>query len=156
MKPIQLPLAGILNWWESLEDFPKGIIAAYVLVRLTTHAHVMERHDALFRDFLTERRLDAARYIGRVIAIRSVIDYEFDTTDLNRHLHSHLENVEGDNQDLKRLSNNAIPRLMQVDPGWKKARAAWRKLKKTAISNDTLKSFETACMVHGTVRRLQQ
>jgi len=147
------PLPAILKWWEALGDFPRGHIAADVCTRLTIHTNVMEQCEFLFRDFLSER-LDAAQYIGRTLAVRAVIDFQFFGTDINRSLRRHLENVEGDNRDLKRLSNVAIGDHAKVAPEWTKARSSWRRLRKTVISDAELVSFERACIAQAARRRI--
>ena len=103
----------------------------------------------LFREFLTER-LNAGQYLGRTIAIRAVIDFHFMQTDMDRSLRRHLENVEGRDKNLKRLSNAAIGHHMKVAPEWENACKGWFKLKKTVISDAALVAFERACMIQRT------
>ena len=143
-KRVEQPLYAILSWWEAIEDFPRSQIAADVCFRLTTNKDIMDKCETQFRDFLYER-LDAARYIGRTLAVRAVIDFQFFETDMERSLNKHLENVEGDNRDLKRMSNAAIGRHMKVAPEWENARNSWLKLRELAISDASLISFERAC-----------
>jgi hypothetical protein len=135
------PLLAILNWWESLEDFPRDYIASEVCFRLTSHADIMGRHRALFQEFLREE-LPANRHVGRTVAVRAVIDFYFMRNDLDDSLHSHLESVELSVPNFRRLANDAIGRHSQIAPGWYKARDTWHTLKAATISDTMLVSLE--------------
>jgi hypothetical protein len=139
------PLQAILKWWESLEEFPRCHIAADVCFRLTSQTDVMDRHEELFRDYL-EERLNAVSHVGRAIAVRAVIDYIFLQTNLEDSLRGHLENVEGEDAKLRQLSNAAIGQHLKVSPEWKTACRKWRKLKKAALLDETLFSWERLCV----------
>jgi hypothetical protein len=147
------PLHSVLKWWDSLDGFPRWLIAAEVCFHLTDHTDVMEKHGALFRNFL-EQHLSANRHIGRAIAVRATIDYIFTTTNLEASLQRHLENVEGANQVLKRASNAAIARHSKAAPEWKTAQDKWRLLKRKALSDKALVTWERACLTAAIRRRL--
>ena len=122
-------------------------------MRLTQHADIMERHEAIFRDFLTER-IDATRHIGRAISVRAVIDFGLKRTDADDYVSRHLDTVESvESRDLKRLANAAIGRHLQGKPAWDRACRSWRSLKRAALSDASLVSWEGACVVQSPSRR---
>jgi hypothetical protein len=147
------PLHAILDWWETLEEFPRFVVATEVCMRLTQHTNIMERHEALMRDFLTER-LDATRHVGRAVAVRAVIDFGLKRTVIQDYVHQHLETVETlEHHDLKRLANAAIGRHLRGKPAWDRACRSWRALKRAALSDTSLVSWERACIAQSISRR---
>ena len=135
------PLRAILGWWESLEEFSRGHIAVEICFRLTPHGGLGDS-EGQFRDFLTEE-LPANKHIGRVLAIRAVIDFWFWRKQLDGDpTADHLENVEGTDVSLKSLSNAALGRMPQVHTATDSAFDTWRHLRKGAISDASLVSVE--------------
>jgi type II secretory pathway predicted ATPase ExeA len=122
-------------------------------MRLTQHKNIMDRHEPLLNDFPMER-LDATRHIGRAVAVRAVIDFEFRNRSIKKFVKQHLETVETeDNPILKKHANAAIARHLQAEPAWDKAHDTWRALKKGALSDASLLSWERACNVQSILRR---
>lgn len=140
------PLQVILSWWELLEEFPRDWIAAEVYHRLMSRHDGAGRHDILLREYLTED-LVANRHVGRAIAVRAIIDFYFVRAVSQDSMQFHLDAVEGDDADLKQLSNGAIGRHLLNAPGQHRARDTWRALCETAVSDEALLSWERACIV---------
>jgi len=139
------PLDIILAWWEQLEDFPREYVASEVCFRITAHpsAIINERCEALFREYLAER-LVLHRHIGRVIAVRAVIDWYFMRESLDDSMRWHLDAVETGDPKLKAMSNAAVGRNLQYAAGRAIARDTWRALREGAVSDDALVSWERA------------
>lgn len=139
------PLQAIFNWWKSLEDFPREHIAAAVCFRLIPHATIAEA-DRLFRAFLMEK-LPANWHVGRVLAVRAVVDYWFLRDQERQSSTMLLDAVEGPDVELKSLANEALGRGPRIRKETRAARVAWRRLRKTDISDLALETAERNAML---------
>lgn len=134
------PLGTILNWWEGLEGFPREHIAADICLRLIPQADARNAaHE--FSGFLTEE-MPGNWHLGRVLAVRSVIDFWFFCDERTDAVIGHLENVEKQNVRLKSLSNAALGRMPRVRKAVDNARDTWRPLRAGMLSDASLLSLE--------------
>ena len=133
------PLHAILNWWRPLDDFTRPFIAMDVLIGLTSHTDISTRHDVLFHDFLSES-IPAKRQIGRVLAVRAIIDFWFLRDQKRRASTMLLDAVEEEDVLLKSLANAALGRIPQVHKAVDSAFETWRQLREADISDALLVS----------------
>jgi hypothetical protein len=137
------PLDAMLKWWETLDESVYEIFSSMVCFRLTGNGEPME-HAKLFRELLSET-LPANQHIGRALAIRAIVDYEFATE--RDSTPAHLENVEGADIRLKSLSNAALGRMQQRRIAMDEARRSWILIRANEISDNALESAERNAMV---------
>lgn len=143
------PLQVILKWWESLDEFPRFCFASETIIRLTQTPYevIGDNHEELFREYLAEK-LDAPRHLGRTVAVRAAIDFEFSKTSIDNLVEQHLETVETvEHKKIKSLANEAIRRQLENKPGWEKAHREWRSLKSKELSDSFLIEWERKCIV---------
>ena len=139
------PLHAILDWWESLADFPRDHIAADVCSRLIPH-FTTEDTNGLFRGFLIEK-LPANWYVGRALAIRAVVDFWFLCDAQSRDSEMLLEAVETASPSVRSLANDALGRMPQVHRDTDFARDKWLRLRESVVSDAALVSLERTAMI---------
>jgi hypothetical protein len=139
------PLKAILSWWEALDDPPRSWIAADVCLRLIPGADVKQA-EASLRSFL-ENELAANWHVGRVLAVRAVVDYWFMRDRQRDPAADHLESVEGSDVELKSLANAALGRMPEVRKAVEQAFERWQHVREGAISDDALVSAERDAML---------
>lgn len=137
------PLDRIIAWWEPLEDFPRGWVACEVCSRITEYptALISEQAESLFREYLSER-IVVHRHVGRVIAVRAVIDWYFMRESSRDSMEFHLDAVETGDPQLKAMSNAAVARNLQSAAGRQLALDTWTALRAGDVSDDALVSWE--------------
>ena len=130
-------LHAILNWWRTVDDFNRPYIAMDVLFRLSAHTGIHTRYEVLFHEFLSEP-LPAVRHVGRVLSVRSIIDFWFVRKGQSRSTEMFLEAVEEPDIELKSFANAALGQVTHIQQDLDKAYETWRHLRETSISDAAL------------------
>jgi hypothetical protein len=147
------PLQAISDWWEPLDKFHRPFIAMEVCYRLTTAKNIKHDYEVLFRRFLKGSGLTAERHVGRALGIRAVIDFHFVRHDPQKSLEWHLDTVEGEDPDLKRLANEAIGRIKQQAAATERTISSWKTLRKNELSDSSLIDWERLCRIASAHRK---
>ncbi len=141
------PLQAILDWWESIDEPLRGGIAADVCFRLMRQMpHWSAREaDRLLRGFLTEE-VPAAWHVGRVLAIRAVIEFWFVRNSQRECSEMSLDDVGGATAEMKKRARASAERMRDYRKAMDTTLRRWRQLCHGSISDAALASFERTAL----------
>lgn len=132
------PLAAILKWWKHLPPFPQGFIASEVCFRLTSNPNPKDED---FVAFLSQK-LPMNEHVGRVIAVRAVIEFWFFKERKLRESDAILHAADSNSRSLRMLANAALGRAEAVRQEVDAACDSWLPLSRATLSDDALLVLE--------------
>lgn len=139
------PLQSIIAWWEGLRENHQYLIAGETCLSLRLLQEFTDDPKQRFREFLSSEvtlGFGPESYVGRVIALRSLIDFVLINLNPERAISASLEGVETvTDLAFKSVLNKSIAHAERDRPDWEKALVAWDELKAGELSDAALQQF---------------